>query len=231
MHIGTCGWGYMNARALVGEDWKERYKSKLQAYSALFDCVEVNSTFYRLPRPSTVEKWRREVPPDFVFTVKMWRRITHEKRFVDVGEDLEAFLRIARALRAPIVLIQTPRSFKQTPENEKLVLDFLSTLPADFSYALELRGWKRTERFDPWIWVVDPFASPPPEQEVQYFRLHGSPPGDRMYYYKYTNADLQRLADLVLSLDSRDIWVFFNNVWMYEDALRFKEVIARRTST
>lgn len=228
MRIGTCGWGYLDAKKYFGSDWRERFSSKLQAYAQLFDCVEVNSTFYKLPRVVTARKWRSEVPENFVFTVKMWRAITHEKRFRDVDEETEAFLAVARALRAPIILIQTPKRFSQTEENERLVLEYLSTLPSSFSYALELRGWKYSPRFSPWIWVVDPFASAPPEQDTYYFRLHGSPPGERMYYYQYTDADLEKLADIVLSLPSDSVWIFFNNIWMYDDALRFKEVVERR---
>jgi len=228
VRIGTCGWGYLDAKKYFGENWKARFSSKLQAYAQLFDTVEVNSTFYRLPRRSTAEKWRKEVPDEFTFTVKMWRVITHEKRFDSVENETEAFLIIARALHAPIILIQTPKSFKQTETNVKKVIDYLSTLPPSFTYALELRGWEYSGVFAPWVWVVDPFATEPPEQDVYYFRLHGAPPGARMYYYRYTDADLEQLAKIVLSLPSDDVWIFFNNIWMYDDALRFKEVLARR---
>ncbi len=158
-----------------------------------------------------------------MFTVKMYRGITHERRFIDVDGFLEPFLRVVRALEAPIVLIQTPKSFRQTGENEKRVLDFLSVLPRDIQYALELRGWEYREGYGEWIWVVDPFAFPPPEQDMYYFRLHGAPPGERMYRYRYTDSDLLWLKDFVSNL-SGDVWMFFNNVWMYEDALRFKEL-------
>jgi uncharacterized protein YecE (DUF72 family) len=160
-----------------------------------------------------------------VFAVKMYRGVTHEKRFKNVEEETERTLDVAEALRAPIILIQTPKSFKQTEENEKKVLDYLSTLPNTFRYALELRGWTWKERFAEWIWVIDPFAAKPVDQEEYYFRLHGKPPGERMYHYKYTDADLERLKELVLSLNTENIWVFFNNVWMYEDALRLKGML------
>jgi len=154
----------------------------------------------------------------------MYRGVTHEKRFLDVDDLLDPFFRVVRALDAPIVLIQTPRSFRQTDENIRRVVDFLSILPPDIGYALELRGWTYDERFSDWIWVVDPFAEQPPEQDEYYFRLHGSPPGQRMYRYRYSDADLQWLKNFVSTL-SGTVWIFFNNVWMYEDALRFKEMI------
>ena len=221
MRIGTCGWGRLPARQLGILD----YSSLLEAYSRLFDAVEVNSTFYRIPRENTAKRWRSTVPDDFAFTVKMYRGITHERRFVGVDDLLESFLRVVRALNAPIILIQTPRSFRQTAEHVQKVLDFLSILPSDIEYALELRGWTYDERFSNWIWVVDPFAKMPPEQDVYYFRLHGSPPGERMYRYRYSDTDLQWLKEFVSTL-SGDVWIFFNNIWMYEDALRFKEMMS-----
>jgi len=217
VRIGTCGWGRLPARRLGISE----YSSLLEAYSRLFDTVEVNSTFYHIPRESTARRWRSTVPDGFAFTVKMYRGITHERRFVGVDDLLEPFLRVVQALDAPIILIQTPRSFRQTHEHVQRILDFLSTLPSDVAYALELRGWTYDERFSNWIWVVDPFAEMPPEQDIYYLRLHGSPPGERMYRYRYSDADLQWLKDFVSTL-SGTVWIFFNNVWMYEDALRFK---------
>ncbi|MDN5358735.1 MAG: hypothetical protein PWP76_578 [Candidatus Diapherotrites archaeon] len=224
MRVGTCGWGYFRPKTFGITE----YSSVLEAYSRLFDTVEVNSTFYRIPRASTAERWRKEVPDDFVFTVKMYRDVTHEKRFENVEEETEKILEVAKALRAPIILIQTPKSFKQTEENKRKVLGYLSTLPKTFRYALELRGWTWNDKFAEWIWVVDPFAEKPVEQEEHYFRLHGKPPGERMYHYKYTDADLTRLKELVLSLNTDNVWVMFNNVWMYEDALRFKGMLDGR---
>ncbi len=221
MRLGTCGWGFFRPKKFGIEE----YSSVLDAYSRLFDTVEVDYTFYRIPRESTAERWRKEVPENFVFTVKMFRGVTHEKRFVGVEEETEKILRIADILRAPIILIQTPKSFRQTDSNERTVLDYLSTLDKNYSYALELRGWQWHKAFDEWIWVVDPFAEAPPEQEEYYFRLHGKPPGNKMYHYKYTEKDLRWLKEFVSSLNTEKQWIFFNNVWMYEDALRFKAMM------
>jgi uncharacterized protein YecE (DUF72 family) len=56
IHVGCCGWSYLNEKEF-GDLLARNYTSKLQAYAQLFDCVEVNSTFYRIPRVSTAEKW------------------------------------------------------------------------------------------------------------------------------------------------------------------------------
>ena len=221
MRIGTCGWGFFRPKQFG----IQTYSSVLEAYSQLFDTVEVNYTFYRIPRESTAERWRKSVPENFVFTLKMFRGITHEKRFAGTEEETEKILRVANILKAPVILIQTPKSFKQTKDNEKKVLDYLSTLDKRYRYALELRGWKWREVFSDWVWVTDPFAEKPPEQEEYYFRLHGKPPGTRMYHYRYTESDLRWLKEFVSSLDTEKQWMFFNNVWMYEDALRFKAMV------
>jgi len=221
VRIGTCGWGFFRPKKMGIIE----YSSILEAYSRIFDTVEVNYTFYHIPRESTAEKWRKTVPEDFIFTVKMFRGVTHEKMFRNAEEETETILRIAKILNAPIILIQTPKSFKQTVENEKLVLDYLSVLDKGFRYALELRGWEWSKRFGEWIWVVDPFAKKPPEQDEYYFRLHGKPPGKRMYHYKYTDKDLRWLKEFVEKINTERTWVLFNNVWMYEDALRFRAMI------
>ncbi len=197
----------------------------LEAYSQLFDTVEVNYTFYRLPRADTAKNWRKIVPESFIFTVKMFRGVTHENRFKNTEEETERILEIAEILKAPIILIQTPKSFKQTGENEKTVLEYLSTLDKRYMYALELRGWVWKPKFSEWLWVVDPFAQKPPEQDEYYFRLHGKPPGKRMYHYRYTESDLLQLKDFVEKLNREQVWLFFNNVWMYEDALRFRRML------
>ena len=222
IRVGTCGWGFLQPRKL-GID---AYTSTLNAYAQIFDSVEVNHTFYRIPKEDTAKRWRTEVPENFTFTVKAYRGITHEKHFENCEEYTENVLNIAKILKAPIVLFQTPKSFKQTKDNERKVIDFLSTLPKSFRYALELRGWQWKTTFADWIWVVDPFAQQPPSQEEHYLRLHGQPPGNRMYHYKYTDDDLNWLANFVKNLEKEgNVWVFFNNVWMYENALRFKSII------
>jgi uncharacterized protein YecE (DUF72 family) len=85
-------------------------KSRLSYYSSLFNSVEVNSTFYRLPLPATLEKWTKEVPDEFRFTLKLWREITHEKNFIFTSEQVEKFMRIADRIgdKKGALLIQFP---------------------------------------------------------------------------------------------------------------------------
>ncbi len=207
----------------------------MNAYARLFNFVEVNSTFYRLPRPETAERWRREVGEEFLFSVKAPRTITHENCYRGVEDVTEEFLEVVRALKAFFVLFQSPKSFRFSEENLKAVTDYINSLPDRYTYGVEFRGWaqeevrKLAEKVNV-VHVVDPFASSPVTEGVYYFRLHGSPPGPRMYRYRYTEKDLLWLMEKVLELGG-NVYVVFNNVWMYEDAKRFREMLITRRSS
>jgi uncharacterized protein YecE (DUF72 family) len=88
--VGCSGWNYPH--------WRERVYPKglpqrrwLEHYATLFDTVEVNNTFYRLPSPSSVAGWVERTPPNFVFTVKASRYLTHIRRLTDLGRGVERF--------------------------------------------------------------------------------------------------------------------------------------------
>ncbi len=90
--VGCCGWGYLREKEF-SKFLKQKYTSKLQAYAQLFRSVEVNSTFYRIPKLATAEKWRKEadeVNPKFEFTAKASQIITHIDRFGS-SKSLDAF--------------------------------------------------------------------------------------------------------------------------------------------
>jgi len=221
--VGCAGWSSFRPSIIFG-DWKKKFSSVLEAYSNVFPFVEVNSTFYRRPRIETARRWRESVGEDFLFSVKAPKEITHVKKFR--GVDPEPLIEVASALRAFFILFQTPASYKYSPEEERAIKDFLSTLPKNFIYGFELRGWRREERERLGVVdVTDPFKEEPLPGEITYVRLHGSPPGERMYRYKYTDEDLHWLKGFVSK--RKNVYVVFNNIWMCEDALRFVEVMAQ----
>jgi len=112
--LGTSGWSY--------KEWEQSFyrkgeKSKLRAYSRIFSTVEIDSTWYRYPSKGMMMGWLRYSPSDFVFTAKMPKVITHEKKLGlkgDVKKDLEAFLEIMQPLQLNgnlgCLLIQLPPS-------------------------------------------------------------------------------------------------------------------------
>jgi len=243
--VGCCGWSYFNPNKLLNlSDWKEKYKHKVQAYASLFDLVEVNSTFYKIPRVKTVENWRSlvdEINPSFEFTVKSSRIITHEDLFSG-DASIQAYYKIkeiAEALRARIILFQTPASFRNTSENINKLRDFFSKIKRDgLVMVWEPRGasWINDQdtvrdiclEFD-LIHCVDLFRTSPcafSSHKIGYIRLHGKPPGKEMYKYKYKDKDLEKLLKSVKSIsEAKETYILFNNIYMYEDALRFMDLL------
>ena len=112
IRIGTSGWHY--------EDWAGLFypaglsKNKwLEYYCRHFDTVEINNTFYQLPKEKTFENWRKQAPKDFLFTLKANRYITHVKRLKEPEGPLERFFERANLLQEHLgpVLYQLPPSF------------------------------------------------------------------------------------------------------------------------
>ena len=87
-----------------------RNSSRLHYYSSLFNSLEVNSSFFKIPLPATVKKWSLDVPDDFKFSIKLWRDITHNKELLFNPEDVNRFMQAAMAAgnRAGCMLIQLP---------------------------------------------------------------------------------------------------------------------------
>ncbi len=247
IHTGCCGWSYLNAGEFRDEITR-KYSSTLQAYAELFDSVEINSTFYRLPRISTAEKWRKEadeINPDFEFTVKAFKGITHLHRF-GKKQSLDSFGVIGdvcSALRATRVLFQSPASFKPSDGNIESMRLFFETIDRGGLTAVwEPRGsWyenpgmiERVCMENGLVHCVDPFRN---EQLVTgatgtvYFRLHGfgTP---TMYRYNFSDEELRRLREKIDSLPgpTKDVYVFFNNETCYRNGRTFKGMIAGGTA-
>src|SRR5687767_8507485 len=83
VRVGCSGWNY--------KDWREIVYPKglpqsrwLEHYATHFDTVEVNTTFYRLPKRESVDRWVEQTPAEFLFTVKASRYLTHIRRLTDL---------------------------------------------------------------------------------------------------------------------------------------------------
>jgi uncharacterized protein YecE (DUF72 family) len=128
VRIGCSGWNYPH--------WRERVYPKglppqrwLEYYATLFDTVEVNNTFYRLPLLSSVATWVEQTPPGFVFTVKASRYLTHVKRLTDVGQGIERFYEridpLVESSKLGPVLWQLPGTFRRDDERLARALERL----------------------------------------------------------------------------------------------------------
>lgn len=111
-YVGTSGYSY--------PEWKGNFyppdlpaQQMLRFYGERFHTVEINNTFYRMPQPSLLEGWASEVPPDFLFTLKVPQRITHLKRLRDVDDSLAYLFEVAGVLRGRLgpLLFQLPPDF------------------------------------------------------------------------------------------------------------------------
>jgi len=214
------------------------YPTSMKMYYESFRLVELNCTFYTYPQTSTVVRWREKAPQDFEFTVKAHQDITHKFRF-EMELSLPAFetmKQICQTLKARILLIQTPSSFR--PDKLSDAEEFLGKIKRDdLVVAWETRGpaWgtpdirkKLAERLEALsvVHVTDPFkALPVYTENVAYFRLHGL--GKQLYYYQYAEDELKQLRRLVQPFehDGKEVYVLFNNLAMFDDATRFMHYV------
>jgi len=122
----------------------------LPLYSKVFDLVEIDSTFYRTPAPSTMRNWKEKTPPNFLFTAKLPGKITHEKRLVNVESEVQRFEESAGELREKLacLIAQLPPNSKYESDFDKLE-KFLEICNPAFRLAIEFRNksWLRGETF------------------------------------------------------------------------------------
>jgi uncharacterized protein YecE (DUF72 family) len=134
---GTSGFSYA---AWKGVFYPEKLPASrmLAAYAGRLPTVEINATFYRLPRAETLDAWRAQVPADFVFALKGSRRVTHLKRLASVSEEVGYFYRTVAELGGTLgpVLWQLPPTLKL---DLGLLRAFLELLPRGGRAALEFR--------------------------------------------------------------------------------------------
>ncbi len=142
--VGSMGWSY--------DFWKPGFYPKtlsssdfLAYYSKRFNSVEVDNTFYRIPRKQTVLSWKEQTPVGFVFSLKFPRVITHVKMLRDCEEETRVFLERVELLeeKLGVLLLQFPFLFGT--EHVPLLEKFLGTLPKEHRYVVEVRNKKLLE--------------------------------------------------------------------------------------
>lgn len=211
LRLGTCAWNFADWRDVFYPD-SLASNAQLAYYARWLPAVEIDSTFYAIPRLTAVAKWAAETPDDFRFTAKLPKLITHEARLrgEDAGRVLSAFLGALRPLGEKLgaVLIQLPPSFAPTPADTEALREFLDLLPVGHvPFAVEFRhpAWHRPEwarlleeHGVAWTWndlsplerqADEPFAFLPRTATFQYVRLMGDlgtkfrPDGERHFRY------------------------------------------------
>ncbi len=212
LRVGTSGYSYKEWKgSFYPEDLKA--DEMLRYYAAKLPAVEINNTFYRLPRASVLESWAEQVPEDFRFAIKASRRITHLKRLKGVEEETNYLLDTVDVLgpRLGVVLYQLPPNLKKDLERLETFVELLRpgarsvfefrhpTWLDDEVYAL-LRGKGCA------LCIADVDEEPEPEivstAPFGYLRLRRT---------DYATDDLQRWAERVSSQDWDEAYVFFKH--------------------
>lgn len=206
LRIGTAGWGIPAAH----RDNFPSGDSLLERYAQVFNFVEINSSFYRSHQKKTYAKWASITPPDFLFSVKMNREITHKRRLMDVDALLDQFIEEVNGLgnKLGAILIQLPPSLQFDP---LVANDFFKSLRKIFSgkIALEARHTSWSKPMLDEHNIIQVIADPAvievnSDQPFQYYRLHGSP---KIYSSSYSPSFLTNLSK---TLDPSSFVIFDN---------------------
>ena len=220
VHIGTSGWHYTH--------WKGAFyphdlpvKKFLSFYAETFSTVEINRTFYGLPKKQSLSEYDKMVPKAFIFSVKASRFITHTKRLKVPKSSLNKFFSCVNGLGSHLgpVLFQLPPRWNLNLERLE---SFLNALPQGYRYAFEFRDprWFEEEVYvllkkhkaafciyefegikAPWV-ITSNFV---------YVRLHG--PKKKAYTGKYSLPMIRKWADFFSeqAKEGRDIYCYFDN--------------------
>ncbi|OYT32405.1 hypothetical protein DRJ22_03895 [Candidatus Woesearchaeota archaeon] len=232
--IGLCGLGF-SAKEQFGKDWRKKYTSKLQGFATKFPVLEINTSFYKIPSEKTAKKWRKEadvVNKKFEFVLKMYQGITHFDKFGSQKSIkwFNACKKIAKILKAKILLFQTPASFKPTEKNILKAKKFFKKIKRDkFALFWEVR-WEKDwpQKIVKPLFkelkinqVIDPFRFKDYYGRTCYYRLHGMGKFN-MYMYKFSKKELKTL---IPRIPKKSSYIMFNNAWMYENAEELKEML------
>ena len=222
VRIGCSGWSYEDWRGGLYPDGLPQ-RRRLERYAEVFDTVEVNATFYRLPKESTVQDWVDQVPGDFVFAVKASRYLTHMKRLHEISDAVARFWEplepLRRGHRLGPVLWQLPENFQR---DDDLLASALDRLPRA-SHCFEFRhsSWfaapvrELLEERGAALAIGDDKRRPLPEAKpagkFAYLRLHY---GRRGRAGNYSEAELDSWRRRVAAWRSRrEVFVYLNNDW------------------
>jgi uncharacterized protein YecE (DUF72 family) len=221
LRVGCSGWSYAHWRGLVYPCGLAQGRW-LEHYTTLFDTVELNATFYRLPAQRTVAAWAARTPPGFVFSVKASRYLTHVKRLAETGRGVERLLAsiepLAEAGKLGPLLWQLPETFHR--DDDRLAAALAELPPGRHAFEFRHESWfvpeveallrahgaafvvaDHPERRFQTRWLTAPFA---------YVRFHyGRGEGGR-----YTARQLDGWAEWLSEVRrTADVYAYFNNDW------------------
>ncbi len=216
--IGCSGFNY--------DDWKGRFypedtakKRWLEYYAEHFNSVEINASFYRLPKQKTLKNWYERVPDSFRFTLKGSRYVTHAKKLNNPSDPVTTFYKRAEVLQDKLgcILWQLPGNLQKDMEKLK---GFCSALSNNFRNVIEFRhsSWFDDEVYDVlsesrvafcMLSAPDGLTTGAVQtSDIMYLRFHGK---DDWYSYRYSDGELQHWANTVVRQSPREAYMYFNN--------------------
>jgi uncharacterized protein YecE (DUF72 family) len=241
LRVGCSGWNYPH--------WRERVYPKglparrwLEHYATLFDTVEVNTTFYRLPRRESVGAWVEETPPGFLFAVKASRFLTHMKRLTDMERGVARFYeRIEPLVRSPKLgpaLWQLPESFHRN--DERLAAALVRLPPGRHCFEFRHPSWfvedvyALLRKHGVALVVGDHPSRPFQTYELTagwtFVRFHH---GSRGRNGNYSESELETWATRIGAWRRRvEVFAYFNNDWnayAVRNALSLRTMVERGT--
>ena len=223
--MGCSGWSY--------EDWvgpfypkDSKQKDFLRLYSSVFDAVEIDSSFYRIPNQSMVSQWKKNTPEEFIFCPKFPKKITHDLKLQNVSSTLSFMYRTLAGLGDKLgpLVVQLPPSFKYEKGMPSLV-NFVSELKGGFWHAIDLRhvSWFRQDVYQlleskniSFCWSITQYVTTPHTvtSDFVYTRMVGERDIKKFNEIQKDRSEQMKemssaLKDVVGSVD--DAFVFFNN--------------------
>jgi uncharacterized protein YecE (DUF72 family) len=238
VHIGCSGWVYPH--------WRERFypkdvpqRSWLDYYAKHFDTVEINNTFYRLPKPSAVQGWVEHSPPGFVFAVKASRYLTHIKRLKTLDPYVDRFYEplesLTKSEKLGTLLWQFPPNFHRDTDRLSRALGALP--PGRHAFEFRHESWFNNEVYgllsdhgaalvigdESSRWISTPHVR---TTDWTYLRFHH---GSRGRNGNYSAAEIETWARRI-SQWRRDteVYAYFNNDWegyAIRNAKRLRELL------
>ncbi len=234
-HIGCSGFFYFH--------WKGRFYPEdakpsdfFKYYQSVFDTVEINSTFYRFPKESTMKRMYKSAKEGFLFSVKMNKEITHIRKFRNIEKELEKFYEEISVLKEKLgaVLIQLPPSIKYNEEFLRRIIDALSPY-MKFVNAIEFRhiSWWNEKVYeklrDSNLIFTSVSAKGLPDDvictsHIGYVRFHGI---SGWYKDDYSEEYLREVLRKINSEDFEEVYVYFNNdfnAYAPKNAITFRDL-------
>ncbi len=216
LRIGTSGYQY--------DHWKDRFypedlpkKDWFGFFAERFDSVEINNTFYSLPKADTFEQWREAAPEGFQYSLKFSRYGSHIKKLKDPDQTIATFLEVAEKLDATLgpILVQLPPRWRPDPER---LHRFLQQAPGKHRWAIEVRdpAWLNDDIYAVLrehaaaLCIHDMIDDHPRTLTADwtYLRFHGEQYSGS-YSPQYLSAQADWIADLLK--EGRDVYAYFNN--------------------